>query len=278
LMTTAPTFLGPMVQGSQGTVLTQQPGYDFANGVGLPSIPVMMGHNRDEDDLIMMNDPNWPNNTSFNMMPELEALAGKSGTESAAAAAIYGTSAGRADVPTYYRAMSDWGGIVGACPELKTYRDARSSMSAVYTYEFTDQNNVAAVLANAGDQLIGPDGLLSAVIDQDWTKLANIGTAVPAPVGAFHGAELPYWAASTYINLFDAPEAKLANTMVNTWASFAKTGSPGWPVFDGTNAHVFDSSPTAPATVDLAAEHHCDFWLGPAAQAGAYQNIAWLTP
>jgi para-nitrobenzyl esterase len=271
-LTSASTFLAPMVR---GTFLTQQPGYDFANGVGLPSIPILMGHNRDEDNIVMINDPNWPNNTSINEIAALEALAGTAASE---AGAIYGTTSGTADLPTYYRAMSDWGGIVGACPELKTYRDARASMSAVYAYEFTDQNNVAAVLANAGDQIIGPDGILSAVMNDDWRQLAHVGAAVPAPVGAFHGTELPYWAASTYINLFDPPEAALANTIVDAWASFAKTGSPGWPPFDGTHAHVLDSSPTAPTTVDVSSEHHCDFWLGPAALDGAYGNVAWLDP
>jgi len=83
---------------------------------------------------------------------------------------------------------------------------------------------------------------------------------------AAHGSDLPY--------LFDLDGAadllpeqqRLADTMIDYWSSFARTGVPGaadapaWPAFTGLDGPTLQLRPGSISTVDLAERHHCSFW------------------
>ncbi|RJQ81782.1 carboxylesterase family protein [Pseudonocardiaceae bacterium YIM PH 21723] len=87
--------------------------------------------------------------------------------------------------------------------------------------------------------------------------------------GAYHAAELAYLFPHPAYPLNSAQLA-LGERMQRYWAEFAHTGSTGWPT--APTVQGLDIPPTGIGPVDLAGEHHCDFWseiLGTEAHGGA---------
>lgn len=84
------------------------------------------------------------------------------------------------------------------------------------------------------------------------------------PQGATHSSDVPY--------LFPdeeptGPRQELSDLMIDYWAAFAHTGTPGrdglpaWPAFTDGH-HVQRLAPGAVGGVDYRAEHRLDFWAG----------------
>ncbi|WP_207632346.1 carboxylesterase/lipase family protein [Occultella kanbiaonis] len=93
----------------------------------------------------------------------------------------------------------------------------------------------------------------------------------PAPMtmGAYHTSDLwSFFALSGEEPTFTAEQRRLSEQMIDYWAAFAATGSPdraggpAWPRFDGAanTPYVQSLAPGAIGAVDVAAEHHLDFW------------------
>jgi para-nitrobenzyl esterase len=92
------------------------------------------------------------------------------------------------------------------------------------------------------------------------------------PAGAYHGSELAYLFDLVDINApLAADQQRLSDQMIRYWTRFAVTGDPNgsglphWPRFENTGSAVSRVQSLAPEAdgirpIDLAAEHHCDFW------------------
>ncbi|AKU19302.1 carboxylesterase/lipase family protein [Luteipulveratus mongoliensis] len=124
--------------------------------------------------------------------------------------------------------LTDEGRFIGACQQLPA-NDA--SRGRVYAYEFAQPSSQ-------------PGG--------DF------------PLGAFHTSDLRYLLDSRGGAYPQPPltpeEAPLGEEMVRHWTTFASTGRPGagWPAYRPGKALSLSIGETK--TVDIAAEHHCDFW------------------
>lgn len=127
-------------------------------------------------------------------------------------------------------ALSDEGGLVGACSQLP-YDAAANRRAPVYAYEFAEPT----------DDVEGDMPLLSS-----------------------HGADIPYFFDSYLPGPpkppFSEARQALADDLIGQWTTFARTGRPGggWTRYRDGVARSFHSERTG--TVDVAAEHRCGFW------------------
>ncbi len=127
-------------------------------------------------------------------------------------------------------ALTDEGGMVGTCSQLDLFDAVRSP---VYGFEFAEP-------------LPGSDGTM--------------------PLGAQHGADVPYFFDSAFPGApppSRTPEQNaLAKQLIGWWTTFAATGAPGpdWPTFREGGAISISSAATGP--VDISREHRCEFWRG----------------
>ncbi|WAL63811.1 carboxylesterase family protein [Amycolatopsis cynarae] len=128
--------------------------------------------------------------------------------------------------------LTDWGAKLGACgaPPADT---AAARYAPVYAYEFGQD-----------------DG-------------GRIGTF---PMGAAHGAELPYLFDGSFAGPRPAPSSPaqlaLSRTLITYWTTFARTGDPDrgeWPEYRPGAPIPFLSS-EGTRQVDFLTEHHCLFW------------------
>lgn len=86
--------------------------------------------------------------------------------------------------------------------------------------------------------------------------------------GAAHGADLPYlWPGGAFAAAaagFTPPQRALSRRMIADWASFVRTGHPGWAALrDGATFMAY--APGAVGERPLAqyrAEHRCALWDG----------------
>lgn len=139
-------------------------------------------------------------------------------------------------------ALTDWGGKLGSCPVLPA-DDAAARHAPGYAYEFAED------------------------IHQ---------TLFGFPLGAPHGAELPYLFDGTFAGpsgppALTADQETLAHRMIRYWTAFARVGNPNadglpdWPAYrsGAQRAAVLSlaAAPGAIAPVDFATAHHCGFWL-----------------
>jgi para-nitrobenzyl esterase len=123
---------------------------------------------------------------------------------------------------------------VFACPQLETGHQL-ARVSRTYGYEFAD-----------------PDAPTYSMYFS------------PRPPGASHAAELAYlfdlrggapYRGTTHAEL-TAPQQALANSMIDIWTDFARTGRVPWP----TQPAVQSLAPRRIGPVDGWAEHHCALW------------------
>ncbi|MBF6126486.1 carboxylesterase family protein [Nocardia brasiliensis] len=89
------------------------------------------------------------------------------------------------------------------------------------------------------------------------------------PPGASHGSDLAYLFDVRFAAALDPAQRALSDRMIRYWTRFAASGDPNgadlpaWPPFrdaDGT-PYVQSFDPDRIGPVDLATEHHCDFWF-----------------
>ena len=126
--------------------------------------------------------------------------------------------------------MSDDGNAIGSCT-LQPAAMAAARFSPTYAYEFAQ-----------------PSG-------------RTLGTV---PLGAAHSDDLPYFFDGDYPGSIPLPTDQhraLSDRMIDHWTSFARTGKPGgqWQAYRPGQAYSLSVDQSGP--VDVAREHHCDFWL-----------------
>lgn len=130
--------------------------------------------------------------------------------------------------------LTDWGAKLGVCgaPPADT---AAARHSPVYAYEFAQD---------------------------DGQYIGNF------PMGAAHGAELPYLFDGTFGPPHPAPnpaQLALSHRLIGYWSSFARTGDPNnngapeWPEYRA-GAPVPSLSTDNTKQIDFITEHHCSFW------------------
>lgn len=154
-------------------------------------------------------------------------------------------------------------GRVAAQYPLARYPSAAIAWSTV----ITDASWMCPMLA--GNTALARHGstVYSAEFDDPHAPDVNgIGSPAFDP-GAAHATDLPFlFDLAGHDYLRGEAQTALANTMIDYWASFARTGTPSapaqpaWPRLTGTAGPTLRLAPSRIATVDLAAEHHCDFW------------------
>ncbi len=92
---------------------------------------------------------------------------------------------------------------------------------------------------------------------------------VSFPYGATHSFELSYLFGLSFLPApgFTADQAKLARTMKEYWAAFARNGDPwvagkqSWRPYNTGKDSVISLEPPLPQVeFDFAAQHHCAFW------------------
>jgi para-nitrobenzyl esterase len=127
--------------------------------------------------------------------------------------------------------LTDEGRMLGSCQQVM-FNEAMSARAPVYAYEFAE-----------------PTGEITEGF----------------PHGALHGAEVPYFFDSYRRDSMPKPEpqARLAETMIGYWTTFARTGEPGggWPAAQPGQAWSLAVAGVGP--VDVAAAHRCAFWSKP---------------
>lgn len=124
--------------------------------------------------------------------------------------------------------LTDEGRALGACRQLVS-NEVLSARAPVYGYEFAE-----------------PTGKVTEGV----------------PDGARHGAEVPYFFDSYVREPRPQPadRARLADTMIEHWTAFARTGDPGggWRPYRSGQVRSIATAGIGP--VDLAAAHRCTFW------------------
>ena len=225
-----------------GSQALPEQGTDLLASGKLLRMPVINGGNRDEMRLYVAYDVQAGGViTSETYLGRLKALYGD---KAAAVQAQYPLANYPSATVALGTAMSDFMPNFGlnSCVFLKA-GDAFSAHMPVYQYEFADR---AAPL---------------------------VTTDVGFEQGAVHSAELPY-----FFPRFDntskltgpdlaAPSQGLSDQMIDYWSHFARDGHPwakGAPVWSAYRSarSVIRFEPGKTRNVDLAADHHCDFWRG----------------
>ncbi|WP_199435448.1 carboxylesterase/lipase family protein [Qaidamihabitans albus] len=124
--------------------------------------------------------------------------------------------------------LTDEGQAAGACRQL-IFDNLLARRAPLFAYEFTEP---------------------------------SIETTGGFPHGAEHGVDVPYFFDSYWTNPEPMPEpkARLAETLIEHWTTFTRTGEPGraWTSYRPGIGRSF--STTYIGDTDLAANHRCAFW------------------
>jgi para-nitrobenzyl esterase len=198
-------------------------------------VPVIIGTNHDEWRLFvaMARLRGGPPVTQANYQAMIAATLSVPPAAAGAVAAEYPLS--------HYSSPSVALGAVGtdaifACPAL-TAEESLSRYTAVYAYEFSDENAPERYLASVG-----------------------------FPYGAAHESEVQYLFElnnAPYPGTLTVPQQELAKVMKGYWTTFVRIATPGsrWAPFTGTAQRTLSLVPSGPEIeTDYAAEHHCAFW------------------
>ncbi|AHH18659.1 carboxylesterase family protein [Nocardia nova SH22a] len=205
-------------------------------------------------------------NGRFQRVP---VISGTTRNEATLSAATYDDAAPMSD-RTYDAVLTETFGADRAAVETVYPRTAYGSAAEAFAAIVTDRKWACTQYGTSRDMAAHTPVRQYEFADPVPPSLPG---PVAMPMGAYHTSDLP--------SLFDlggqparfSPEQQvLADRMVDYWASFAATGDPNgpgrpqWPVFraqdDPPHTQVLAPGRDGIARVDLAAEHHCDFWAG----------------
>ncbi|WP_214404551.1 carboxylesterase/lipase family protein [Pseudonocardia lacus] len=231
--------------GQVGALIADAPFLPVVGTATLPEHPIDAIRDGSAADLPMIHGGTRDENTA--RVAQFRDLAGNPVTAESYPgdlAALYGPRAGAsiaaeypaADFPTpgtaLATALTDHGATTGACTQ-PALLDAPARTAPTYAYEF-----VQPVADRAGELVLGTP----------------------------HGADVPFFFDSAFPGARPSTrtpeEQRLADQLIDHWASFARTGAPGpdWPTYrDGGFVRL---SAEGTAAVDVAAEHRCAFWAG----------------
>ncbi|GAB3285028.1 carboxylesterase/lipase family protein [Kineosporia babensis] len=152
--------------------------------------------------------------------------------------------------------------VLGEYP-LEKYGSAALAWSALITdssWACPTQSGNTALATNGSPVFAGE------FADPDAPDINRIASKGFDPAAA-HGNDLPYLFDLAGKNaLADDQQQDLADTMIEYWSSFARTGvptaagQPDWPQFNGPNAETLRLQPDDVDLIDFATEHNCAFW------------------
>lgn len=197
-------------------------------------VPVLSGGNRREQAAFVAGaEQAAPGTYSTQTYPGLVAAAFP--TDTPQVLARYPLQDGTSAADTFAALITDasW-----ACPTLAADTAMTQHGRTVYSYEFAP------------------------------TDTPDVNGPPPADVTtqAAHATDLPYLFDLAGRTLLTTPQqTQLATAMIAYWSAFARTGNPAvngapdWPALTGTGGPTLGLADTI-APIDLAAEHHCDFW------------------
>jgi para-nitrobenzyl esterase len=202
-------------------------------------VPVLLGNNENEYSLFVAQAQllqHFPPVTAGNYVSYIQGSLGVSNQAASAIAAQYPVSA-YASPQLALTAVGTDGSF--AC-NAETAEDALSHDTAVYAYEFRDQN--------APQRYLPSDGF---------------------PYGASHTSELSYLfdLSAPIPAQFTTTQQTLASQMQQYWTSFVKDGrpwapdAPRWPTYHASTQRLLALDTPAPTIeTDFGAQHQCAFW------------------
>jgi para-nitrobenzyl esterase len=197
-------------------------------------VPVIEGSNRDEDRFFLAtNAPGgWPALGSAGYGAAIRSTLELAPSTAAAVAARYPLRRYAAPDLALAAAVTD---AAYACPAHAAVQ-ALSRYVPTYQYEFDDEN---------APRFFG-------------------GVRSRFPLGAYHGAELQYlFTLRGFSSLLTGAHERLAQTMLDQWTTFARTGDPGsgWLRYSASTTETELFVPPQPRTeTRFAADHQCAFW------------------
>ncbi|TDE99108.1 carboxylesterase family protein [Occultella glacieicola] len=199
---------------------------------------------------------------AFNRVP---VLSGHTRDESTLEVVGYEGGAGPMGEQTYEEVMTETFGEDRAAVEEVYPRSAYPSGAAAWAAIATDSKWAAGQYATSA--------ALSRYVPVHQYEFSDpappFSSPAPMNMGAYHTSELwSFFSLSGVEPTLTPAQQHLADQLIDYWAAFAATGDPGsaagpaWPRFDGTadTPYVQSFAPGAIAPVDVAAEHHLDFW------------------
>ncbi|MTD16902.1 carboxylesterase family protein [Nakamurella sp. YIM 132087] len=228
----AAAFGNPLAYGTD--LLPERPADAVVAGRSLP-VPVISGGNLDEQRSfvggLLLTDPDAVSVTNYGAL-----VRASFGEHASAVLDEYPLQAYDSAALAWSTLVTD---VAWACTTTRGARELAAAGATVYSYEFADRTA------------------------PDVSGVASSGL----PQGAAHATDLPY--------LFDlggkslvtrTGQGELAETMVELWTSFARTGTPSsgrvasWPATTGDSSPVLQLGNPDIGLVDHRAEHKCAFW------------------
>jgi para-nitrobenzyl esterase len=215
-------------------VLPRQPLNALQHG-SAARVPLLQGSNRDEmRPFVALDHDASGQPVTAAAYPDI--IVQQFGTAGRAVLADYPARAYPSPGVALATVLTDWGRKLGACPAL-TADQAAATHAPVYAYEFAEDSG------------------------------ANIAGF---PLGAAHGAELPYLFDGAYDGpgnpTLDPAQQGLSHQMIGYWSRFAATGDPNgaglahWPAYRGDGRLRSLTAAPGGGLTDVDQAHHCGFW------------------
>lgn len=200
----------------------------------------------------------------FARMP---VLTGQNHDEATLATSMYDGFGKPMSEQTYQAVLADTFGADQAAVEAEYPRSAYDSAALAWSAITTDSKWACGQYATSGKLAKRVPVHHYEFADPQAPPISPLPPTMP--MGSYHSAELWSFFDLAGITPELTPEQqRLSEQLIDYWTSFAATGDPNgaagpdWPEFDPTAEppQVQSMAPGGIGQVDLAAEHHCDFW------------------